>query len=288
MKLGFIGLGAMGFGMAKNLALKSGKQVLVADLNPKNMAAFDHGDYVRSSTAEIAEQAEIVFLSLPSIINVEEVCLGHDGLLANKKNLKVIVDMSTSDVTRTQSLAEQLAADEVLFLDAPVARSREAANNGTLLITVGGEKTIFEQLMPYLSCMGTDVVHCGDIGSGQITKILNNMVLLSTVNALAEACYIAKNKNMDLGILVDTLSLGSANSYALSLVGKHYLAKDTFPEKLFSAAYALKDISLADGLAQSISLQAKGIKATKDNLENACNKGWGDAYYPVIYKTMMT
>ncbi|GAD20519.1 NAD(P)-dependent oxidoreductase [Acidovorax sp. MR-S7] len=281
--LGFVGVGVMGEGMCRNLLAKSGLPVHVADVQADNVARLAALGAVASSVRALRETVHTVFLSLPSIDQVEEVCLGTNPLVAPGGSVKTVVDMSTSDVPRTRALAERLAALGVRFLDAPVARSREAANNGTLLITVGGPADLFESVAPWLRCMGSDVVHCGAVGAGQVVKIMNNMVLLSTVNALAEAMAIAEAAGVDKGLLASVLRLGSADSFALKLTGER-LATDVFPEKLFPTAYALKDLKLALGLAQASGIQPAVAQATAALLEAACARGYAMNYYPVIYR----
>lgn len=281
--LGFIGVGVMGEGMCRNLLAKSGLPVHVADVQAENVARLAAQGAVASSVRALRETAHTVFLSLPSIDQVEEVCLGADPLVAPGGSVKTVVDMSTSDVPRTRALAGRLAALGVRFLDAPVARSREAANNGTLLITVGGPADLFETVAPWLRCMGSDVVHCGGVGAGQVVKIMNNMVLLSTVNSLAEAMAIAEAAGVDKALLAGVLRLGSADSFALKLTGER-LATDVFPEKLFPTAYALKDLKLALGLAQASGIQPAVAQATAARLDAACARGYAMNYYPVIYR----
>lgn len=281
--LGFIGVGVMGEGMCRNLLAKSGLPVHVADVQAENVARLAAQGAVASSVRALRETAHTVFLSLPSIDQVEEVCLGADPLVAPGGSVKTVVDMSTSDVPRTRALAGRLAALGVRFLDAPVARSREAANNGTLLITVGGPADLFETVAPWLRCMGSDVVHCGGVGAGQVVKIMNNMVLLSTVNSLAEAMAIAEAAGVDKALLAGVLRLGSADSFALKLTGER-LATDVFPEKLFPTAYALKDLKLALGLAQASGIQPAVAQATAALLDAACARGYAMNYYPVIYR----
>lgn len=283
--LGFVGVGVMGEGMCRNLLAKSGLPVHVADVQAENVARLAALGAVASSVRALRETAHTVFLSLPSIDQVEEVCLGADPLVAPGGSVKTVVDMSTSDVPRTRALAERLAALGVRYLDAPVARSREAANNGTLLITVGGPADLFESALPWLRCMGSDVVHCGAVGAGQVVKIMNNMVLLSTVNALAEAMAIAEAAGVDKGLLAGVLRLGSADSFALKLTGER-LATDVFPEKLFPTAYALKDLKLALGLAQASGIQPAVAQATAALLDAACARGYAMNYYPVIYRLL--
>lgn len=282
--LGFVGVGVMGGGMCRNLVQKSGLPVYAADLDETNLArAAEHGA-IASTIALLRRTASTVFLSLPSIDQVEQVCFGDDPLIVEDGTVRTVVDTSTSDVPRTRALAQRLADHGVAFLDAPVARSREAANNGTLLITVGGAAADFEAVAPWLRCMGSDVVHCGDVGAGQVVKIMNNMVLLSTVNALAEAMAIGEASGVDKTLLANVLQLGSADSFALRLTGEKYLARDVFPEKMFPTAYALKDVRLALGLAQASGVRPAVAEATAALLGQAVGQGYGMHYYPVIYR----
>ena len=283
--LGFIGLGAMGAGMCKNLASKSGCTVLAADLNPDNIYALASYGVVASTVADIGLRADIVFLSLPSIKEVEQVC-SEQGLLGQAGALKTIVDMSTSDVERTRQLATKLAEQGLTLIDAPVARSRAAARDGTLLITVGAEQAQFDSLKPYLDCMGSDVLLCGPIGAGQVVKAMNNMVLINTVHALAAAFAISEKSGVSKDQLAHVLGLGSAASFALKLTGAEYLAKDVFPEKMFSAAYALKDLNLALTLSSSVDVDNELTTVTAQKLQKAIDQGYGDNYYPVVYKVL--
>lgn len=281
--LGFVGVGVMGEGMCRNLLQKCGLLVHVADRQAENVARLAALGAVASSVSTLRRSAKTVFLSLPSIDQVEDVCFGAEPLIVSGGTVKTVVDMSTSDVPRTRALAERLAAHDVRFLDAPVARSREAADNGTLLVTVGGPADLFESVAPWLRCMGSDVVHCGSVGAGQVVKIMNNMVLLSTVNALAEAMAIAEAAGVNKALLASVLRLGSADSFALRLTGER-LAQDSFPEKLFPTAYALKDLRLALALAQASGITPAVARATAALLDEACARGYSMNYYPVIYR----
>ncbi|QIL80105.1 NAD(P)-dependent oxidoreductase [Diaphorobacter sp. HDW4A] len=284
--LGFIGVGVMGMGMCRNLAQKSGCTVLAADLNIENVRSLAPNGVIASSVQQIAETASIVFLSLPAIQHVEAVCTGADGLLAHAKALNTIVDMSTSDVERTRQLGRTLQQSGIGLIDAPVARSREAANNGTLLITVGATEAQFSTMKPYLECMGSDVLHCGPTGGGQVVKILNNMVLLNTVHTLAEAFAMAEKSGVSKDLLAHALGLGSAASFALKLTGANYLAKDVFPEKMFSTAYALKDLKLALELSNTVRLSNQITTLTARQLQRSIDAGFADNYYPVMYRVI--
>jgi 3-hydroxyisobutyrate dehydrogenase-like beta-hydroxyacid dehydrogenase len=280
--LGFVGLGVMGSGMSANLIRRSGHPVVVYDPAPDAVAAaVAVGGHAVGSTAEVANAAEIVFLSLPSIVQVESVCA---ELAAADRPPRMVVDMSTSDVARTRALAAQLHKSGVLLVDAPVARQRQAAKEGTLLITVGAGEGTFAELEPLLASMGTDIVHAGALGNGQVLKILNNMVLFLNMNALAEALAIGRAAGVAPETLFSTLELGSADSFALRGTASATMLVDRYPEQAFPVDYAIKDLALALTLAEDSRIPAVAARGTMDLLERTRDAGYGANYYPVMIK----
>ncbi len=158
--IGFIGLGAMGEHMCANLVRKSGSSVFGTDLDPGPLARLAAEGLIACGSAEdVAQRAEMVFLSLPGGPQVEAIV---DALLRAPGRLTTIVDMSTSPVDTTRRLAARCAETGIGYADAPVARSREAARQGTLMIMVGAGEALFAQIAPMLRCMGSDVIRCGD------------------------------------------------------------------------------------------------------------------------------
>ncbi|MFI7670781.1 NAD(P)-dependent oxidoreductase [Nocardia sp. NPDC049526] len=280
--LGFIGLGVMGSRMGANLIRRSNHPVVVYDpVAAAVAAAAELGARAADSVDEVARAAEIVFLSLPSIVQVESVCA---ELAAVAQPPRVIVDMSTSDVAGTRALAARLAEGGITLVDAPVARLRQAAEDGTLLITVGADAGIFRELEPLLSCMGSDIVHAGTIGNGQVLKILNNMVLFLNMNALAEALAIGRAAGVTPDTLFSTLKLGSADSFALRRTASATMLVDEFPERAFPVDYAIKDLALALKLAQESDIPAAAGLQTMDLLQRTRDAGYGANYYPVMVK----
>lgn len=278
--LGFIGLGVMGEPMCANLVRKSGRQVRVFDMSADAVVrAVQTGATAASSAAAVGAASDIVFLSLPSIAEVEAVTA---QLLAAARRPRMIVDMSTSDVARTRALAGKLAEAGIAFVDAPVARTKQAAIDGTLLISVGGSADDFSTVQPYLACMGSDVLHCGDVGSGQLLKILNNMMVFMTVNALSEVLTIGRRAGMDGESLLQLLSQGSADSFVLRNHGMKSLARDQFPEKTFPMVYAIKDASLALTLAKAADFQPRIAQYTYDLMCRARDAGLGQNYHPAM------
>jgi 3-hydroxyisobutyrate dehydrogenase-like beta-hydroxyacid dehydrogenase len=282
--LGFIGLGVMGSRMCANLVRRSERPVVVYDPVPEAVAqAVEAGAQARDSVAAVAADADAVFLSLPSITQVESVA---QGILTAPRRPAVVVDMSTSDVTRTRELAQALGKEGVLLVDAPVARQRQAAEAGTLLITVGAPEETFTALQPLLSYMGSDIVHAGEVGAGQVLKIMNNMVLFINMNALAEALAIGRAAGVRPETLFATLQLGSADSFALRNTASATMLVDEFPTKAFPTDYAIKDLALALQLAKDSDIPAGAAQQTMELLRRAHDAGLGDAYYPVMIKVI--
>lgn len=280
--LGFIGLGVMGGPMCTNLLKKAGRRVVAHDsVQAAADEAAAQGAELAPGVAQVAEAADIVFLSLPSIDQVESVC---QAILAAPRRPSLIVDMSTSNVSRTRALAGRLAAEGVAFLDAPVARTKQAAIDGKLFISVGGSASDFERVSSYLNCMGSDVLHCGDVGSGQIVKILNNYVVFMTVNALSEAITIGRKAGMEAEKLLNLLSQGSADSFVLRNHGLKSLAKDDFPEKTFPMTYAIKDCSLALDLAREGGFSPRIGAYTHDMMCRARDAGYAQNYHPAVIR----
>lgn len=281
-KIGFIGLGVMGEPMCANLLRKSGLPVHIFDQSPAPLERLNGQGAIKEASIEsLAGAADIVFLSLPSIAQVEVVAT---ALMNAPVKPKMIVDMSTSDVARTRALAQKVNAAGIEYVDAPVARTAEAAVKGTLFITVGSTPEQFQLLEPLLSHMGSDVLHCGGTGCGQIVKILNNITVLMSVNALSEVLTIGRRAGMDSRELFEALSKGSADSFVLRNHGMKYMVPDNFPEKIFPVDYALKDASLALALAAESGFEPHIAQYTCDLLTKTQAAGFSLNYHPVMIK----
>jgi 3-hydroxyisobutyrate dehydrogenase len=195
--IGFLGLGVMGEPICRNLVKKSGAAVLAFDLAPEPLARLRaEGAAIARSVAEVVGKSDLVFLCLPSAKHVRSVFEG-DGILKNIRKGQIVVDLGTSSVKQTRDFAAQLQAKDASWADAPIARTRQAAQDGTLSVMVGAAPELFAVIEPLIRCFATDVTNCGATGAGQVTKILNNMVLFQTVNALAEAVAVARRSGVD-------------------------------------------------------------------------------------------
>ncbi len=281
--IGFIGLGVMGEPICRNLAKKSGARVVAFDLAAEPLQRLrEEGAEVAASVGDVVGASDIVFLCLPSAKHVRAVF--EDGIEKLIRRGQIVVDLGTSSVSQTRDFARLLQAKGAAWLDAPIARTRQAAQDGTLSVMVGGPRELYDRIEPLIRCFATDVTHCGDVGAGQVTKILNNMVLFETVNALSEAVAVARASGVDPKLLLETLSKGSADSFALRNHGLKAIVPGVFPERAFSSEYALKDLSYALELAGEAGIRLRGAELIGTILQEAIDAGTGENYFPVIAK----
>lgn len=287
--LGFIGLGVMGEPMCRNLARKSGRTVHAHDLDRLVLQRLAEDGVARAGcAAAVMAAADTVFLSLPSGEVVHQLAHQPDGLLAHARSGQTVVDLSTSPVDSTRALAQAFAEKGTTFIDAPVARTRAAAEAGTLSVMVGADAASFERVKPLIATFATDIALCGPVGCGQVVKILNNMVLFETVVALAEAKANGERAGVDPTLLFETLSKGSADSFALRNHGMKAMLPDEFPERAFSVRYARKDLAYALKLAQDTGVDARSARIVDTWYQAAIDAGLGDQYHPVISQLIST
>ncbi|MBW8783323.1 MAG: NAD(P)-dependent oxidoreductase [Novosphingobium sp.] len=278
--LGFIGLGVMGGPMSRNVVGKHGAPVHAFDMNP---AALDEivaeGAERAASVAAVAAAAEVIFLSLPGGKQVAAVC---DEMAAHARPGTTIVDLSTTSVADARSVAAKLANNGLRFADAPVARTRQAAQEGTLSIMVGAPDALYGEIEPLLRYMGSDVTHCGDVGCGQVVKLINNTLLFEHVAALAEMMVVAERAGVAPQTLLEAVSKGSGDSFALRNHGMKAMVPRAFPEKAFPMPYVLKDLGYAIELAEQTGVTPRLPCLAAEYYRAAVDQGLGDKYFPAV------
>ena len=278
--LGFIGLGVMGSGMCRNAVTKHGAPVHVFDMVPEAVAdQVASGAVAAGSVAEVAQAASIIFLSLPG---GKQVAAVSDEIAEHAQPGTVVVDLSTTAVAEARAVAASLAAKGLLFADAPVARTRQAAIDGTLSIMVGASEELFARIAPLLGYMGSDVTRCGEVGCGQVVKLVNNTLLFEQVAAIAEMMVMAERAGVTPETLIHAVGLGSGNSFALQTHGKKAMAPRDFPAKAFPMPYALKDLSYTIALAEQMGVEPRLARLTGDYFQAGIDAGIGDKYFPAI------
>jgi 3-hydroxyisobutyrate dehydrogenase-like beta-hydroxyacid dehydrogenase len=289
--IGFIGLGAMGEPMCLNLARKSGARVVCHDLRTEVLQRVAAKGVETADTIEaLAAICDVSFLCLASAqatTDVARALLAHWGAAgAGRRSGKIIVDTGTTSVRTTRALAEAVRASGHTYVDAPVARMPAAAVAGTLSFMVGAAEGDLARVEPYLRCMGTDITRCGDVGSGQVVKILHNTLLFETVHAVAEALAVAEKCGVDGGTFLDAVELGSARCDAARVQGRQALLPRAYPQDRFATAYALKDVSLALELARDASVDISLAPATAALLQRTADAGFADRYYPAMLEVL--
>jgi 3-hydroxyisobutyrate dehydrogenase-like beta-hydroxyacid dehydrogenase len=281
--LGFIGLGVMGGPMCRNVATKHPAPVFAFDLNEAALAeVIEAGARRAGSIAEVAANAEVIFLSLPGGKQVNAVCFGEGGVASAAKPGLVVVDLSTTGVAEAREIAAKLAEKGIRFVDAPVARTRQAAQAGTLSIMVGASPELFATVEPLLRYMGSDVTHCGGAGCGQVVKLINNCLLFEHVAALAEMMVTAERAGVAPATLLEAVSKGSGDSFALRNHGLKAMLPREFPERSFPAEYVLKDLGYAIELARSCGVEPKLPAVAEGYYKAAVEAGFGARYFPSI------
>lgn len=285
-KVGFIGLGAMGKPMATNL-IKKGFSLTVFDLIPERIESLkEMGAEGAASCREVGEKCSVVITMVPSSPHVKEAILGKNGVIEGIREGSVVIDMSTIDPITTRGVARALEERRVEMLDAPVARGVPAAVAGSLMIFVGGKKKVFEEHKAMLDAMGTDVHHVGDIGTGEICKIVNNLVVAITLCGLAEAMVLGVKAGVKPDVLFDALSSGSANSFTLQNHVKNSVMKGKFEEEVFPVDYMLKDLGLALATGTSLRVPMPFAGLTQQTYILASASGESQRYHPVIIRPL--
>ncbi len=214
-KIGFIGLGIMGKPMAKRL-LQAGYDLTCYDINPEPVRELvTAGARQGRSSKDVAEQSEIVITMLPNSPHVEQVVLGADGVLAGARPGTIVVDMSSIDPTVTRAVSAKLQEKGIVMLDAPVSGGEPKAIDGTLSIMVGGPQDAFDRVRDILLKMGASAVLVGEIGSGNVTKLANQIMVGLNIAAMSEAMVLAVKSGVDPERVYQSVRGGLAGSAVL-------------------------------------------------------------------------
>ncbi|WP_175817222.1 NAD(P)-dependent oxidoreductase [Burkholderia diffusa] len=276
MKVGFIGLGKMGQGMARNL-LKSGVNLVVFDANP---AAVDMlasaGAEPAVSAAELTRQVNVLFMSLPGPAQIESVVFGAGGILENLHADLTLFDLSTSSLSLVRRIHDAFGKAGATMLDAPISGGPAGAASGELALWIGGDRRAYEHHLPLLRAIGNAPRHVGDIGAGTVTKLTHNLVGYMIMQSLAEAFSMAVKAGVDPLDLWEALRLG--------MVGKgsplNMLVNQFLPGKYEPAAFALKlahkDVTLATALGRELGVPMRLASLTMEEMTEALANGLGE------------
>ncbi|PYN79838.1 MAG: 3-hydroxyisobutyrate dehydrogenase [Candidatus Rokuibacteriota bacterium] len=288
MKIGFIGVGAMGQPMLANL-VKQGHDVVAFDLaEPALAGAVRLGAARAASAAAAAREGELVITVLPSSSHVESAYLGAGGILEGVVAGRLCIDMSTIDPSVSRRVAEAVSRRGVRFLDAPVSGGVPRAQDGTLAIMVGGDARDLEEARPVLAAMGANIIHVGPVGSGEVAKLCNNLIAGVAAVAVSEAFRIAEGFGVDAKVLTDVISKSSGHTWVMEhmhpvggLVPKAPSSRDYAPG--FTTDLMAKDLGLAVNAARELRVPVVVAPAAQQALRLASSHGLGRKDFSSVY-----
>ena len=253
MKIGFIGLGIMGKPMSKNL-LKAGYALVVMDRNTDAVAeVVAAGAVSANSPKSVAEQVDVIITMLPNSPQVKEVVLGENGVIEGAKKGSVVIDMSSIAPLASREISEALAANGIEMLDAPVSGGEPKAIDATLSVMVGGKKPVFDRCFDIMKTMAGSVVHTGDIGAGNVTKLANQVIVALNIAAMSEALVLATKAGVNPDLVFQAIRGGLAGSTALDAKAPMVMDRNFKPG--FRIDLHIKDLANALDTSHSVGAQ---------------------------------
>ncbi len=258
-KLAFIGLGLMGGFMAANLAKK---RLTVKAWNrspnrPGITIAQNAGAILAPSIEAAVKEADIIFTCVGDVPDVNDVIFGKNGIINHAKPRALIVDFSTIGTQAAREIGTQLKEQQFRFLDAPISGGDIGAKQGTLTIMVGGEKSDFDECLPYFETMGKTIIYCGSTGNGQAVKMCNQALCAVHMVALCEAIKMAEKQNIDPNLMIEVCQTGAAGSWALTNLGPKIVNSDLEPG--FAIKHLLKDLRLVQEIMAKSERELPGV-----------------------------
>ena len=274
MRIGFIGLGNMGSELARHLLAAGHTLVTFARGERSRAHAGRLGLSLRTSPAEVAQASEVVFTMVTAGSDVESIALGPEGLVHGASPGLIHVDMSTISPAIARDVARRLGERGVAMLDAPVSGGVAAARAASLTICVGGDQAVFERTRPLLACLGKAIFHMGPSGTGQVTKLANQIAQLACLQGAAEALLFAREQGADAAKVREAVMTGYGASRMLDVLGKKMVERD-FAAGIVAALHH-KDIGIALELAHETGLPLPVTAQVMQQLNALMGSGFGE------------
>jgi 3-hydroxyisobutyrate dehydrogenase-like beta-hydroxyacid dehydrogenase len=288
VKVGFIGVGNMGGPMCRNIVKRSNHQVTVFDLNAAALkTCTDLGATAAKSAAEVTRGADVVMTSLPMPKDVEAVTLGDNGILANIGKGQTYIDLSTNAPSMVKKIGAAMAAKGIAMLDAPVSGGTVGAEAATIAIMVGGDKKVFDDALPVLQSFSANVIHMGELGTGTVAKLVNNMMAFCNAAAAAEGLMLGVTAGLDPAKLIQVISSSSGNSSVFKSFSERALS-GSFSPPSFALNLAHKDLHLAMELADELDVPLPQGSATHNLQRMARGMGLGPADSSAVLRVYET
>jgi 3-hydroxyisobutyrate dehydrogenase-like beta-hydroxyacid dehydrogenase len=282
-RVGFVGLGTMGVGMARNLA-KAGFPLTVTTRTIAKAEAFARevpGARAVSSAEEVGRASDVVVSSVPDAPEVREVHLGERGTASGATRGTIVIDTSTIAAEAAREIAAKLSERGIALLDAPVSGGQKGAIEGTLTFFVGGDAAALERVQPVFRAMGKRITHLGPSGSGQLGKAANQILVGVNLMAVSEALAFAKKAGLPLPALHEALTGGAANSWALEVLGRKMIERDFAPA--FAIKHQQKDLAIVLATARQKRQPLPGTALVHQLLVALEAQGRGDDGTQALY-----
>ncbi|WP_236781859.1 NAD(P)-dependent oxidoreductase [Aneurinibacillus thermoaerophilus] len=280
--IGFVGTGVMGRSMAGHL-LKTGYPLLVYNrTKAKAEELIAAGAVWKDTVAELAQEADVIITMVGYPKDVEETYLGENGILPHAKPGTYVIDMTTSSPLLAKKIYEEAKKKDIHALDAPVSGGDIGARQAKLAIMVGGEKEAFERMKPIFEQMGTNIVYQGEAGSGQHTKMCNQIAIASGMIGVCEAMVYAKRAGLDPENVLKSIATGAAGSWSLSNLAPRMLKGDFAPG--FYIKHFIKDMGIALEAAEEMGMMTPGLKLAKSLYDELAEKGEANSGTQALYK----
>ena len=274
VKVGFIGTGVMGKSMAIHLMKKYNNLHVYTRTKEKAQELLDLGAHWSSSPGELASSVDILFTIVGYPQDVKEIYFGEEGILENGIKDLIAVDMTTSKPSLAQEIYKKAKSRGIHTLDAPVSGGDTGARNGTLSVMVGGDPDIFEKAKPFMDSFGENIRYHGQAGSGQHTKMANQIAIATNMIGVCEALVYARSAGLDMEEVLMTISGGAAGSWSLSNLAPRMIAGNFEPG--FFVKHFIKDMGIALEGAERMELSLPGLSLAKDLYEELQSQGAGN------------
>lgn len=280
MKIGFIGLGIMGKPMSKNL-IKAGYSLVVRDHNAESVAELVAlGATSADSAKAIAEQSDVIITMLPNSPHVKEVLLGEGGVIEGAKAGTIVIDMSSIAPLASREIHEALAKKSIALLDAPVSGGEPKAIDGTLSVMVGGNKELFDKCYDIMKAMAGSVVHTGEIGAGNVTKLANQVIVALNIAAMAEALTLATKAGVNPELVYQAIRGGLAGSTVLDAKAPMVMSRNFKPG--FRIDLHIKDLANALDTSHGVGAQLPLTAAVMEMMQALKADGLGTADHSAL------
>lgn len=281
-KIGFIGIGVMGSSMAHNLMDAGYELQIYTRTKEKAIELINSGAKWCNTIKDCVNDVDVVISIIGYPKDVEEVYLGSEGVISCAKPGTYIIDMTTSSPKLAEKIYEEANKKGLFSLDAPVSGGDDGAKAATLSIMVGGEEKVFKDCLELFKSMGKTIIYEGTAGKGQHTKMANQIAIAGAISGVAEAFAYAKDKNLDLKTLFDSISMGAAASYQMQINGQKMINKDFAPG--FFIKHFIKDLKIANEEAKNDGMKLAVLNETLAIYENLAKNGLGDLGTQAIIK----